>query len=223
MTNPQTTEKTPGLAASGDLRPSPLVLRRPAKWSALLTWALLLGVPAARASIDFTPRTLEREEDGQRKRVTYIVPAPGQRALLTAPVGWLLSGGPAGLETHPPNSPGGSVTLRAAPRSAEPLAFDAKGLELYRRRALADVPPGSTGARIAEEHPEPLGLSGWKTHEFVITWELGGQFWQESVIFVTLGPRESMVGTAIGLRAEHPALREGLTRLLSSWSREPGA
>lgn len=182
----------------------------------------MVNVPALRAGIDFTPRTLEREEDGLRVLVTYVVPAPGERATVAPPVGWKLGGGAGGLHCFPADLPGGSVTLRPSPLGDEAPAFDVKGLELYRRRVLADVPPGATGARIVGERPEPLGLTGWKTHEFVVAWELGGQFWQQSLIFVTLGPRQAMVGTASGLRGDHAALRDALTRLLSSWSREAG-
>ena len=186
-----------------------------------LTWGLLAVLPSARAGVDFTVRTLEREDDGQRKTVNYVATGPDQRALIAPPNGWSLTGSPDGLASHPPDDRGGIVTLRSTSLGAEPPAFDPKGLEVYRRRALAEVPPGATDTRIVEERPEPFGLFGWKTHEFVLTWELGGQHWQGSAMFVTLPSRDTMLGTAVGPRADFTGLREGLMRLLSNWCPEP--
>ena len=160
--------------------------------------------------------------DGQPHPEVYIVTAPGQRTLIFPPNGWSLTGGLAGLACHPPDNRGGGIALRSTPFGAEPPAFDdPKGLEVYRRQALAEAPSGAMGVKIVEERLKPLNLTGWKTYEFVVAWELGGQFWQTSNIFVTLPSGDTMLGTATGLRADSPVLRDGLTRLLSSWCPQP--
>ena len=183
-----------------------------------LVFALLVsGISPARAGTDFTPHTAERQEDGLTKQVTYLAITPGQRVLIQPPGGWTLTGGPAGLETHPINLPGCGVTLRSSPFASEIPAFDPKGLELYRRQVLAGIPPGATGVAIVEELPEPLGLFGWKTREFSTIWEFGGQLWQSSTVFVTRGPHEGMVGVAVSPRNAFEPIRTGLFRLLSSW------
>ena len=182
-------------------------------------WLALASAPA-QAGIDFTPRSSQQVEDGFPQTVTYLVPAPGRRALVGPPAGWSLTGNPAGLECHRPDLPGVVVTLCSSPFAGQPPAFDLKGLELYRRQVLLGVPPGATSVAIAEEHPQPLGLFGWQTYEFVTSWEFGGQFWRGSTVFVTMGPGEAMVSTGVSPREAFATVQAGVFKLLSSWNVE---
>ena len=183
----------------------------------LATIAVFAAGSVARVgALDFITHTMTVQEDGFPKEQSYVSNDAHTNVLLSLPRGWSHVDDAASLTLTPPDS--NNSLARVEKSSLAPdTPFSAKGLDTYRRRAQAGVPPGATGLQCVEERDQPLPIFGWKDHEFIFSYEFFGQAYKRSVLFVNLNAREQILLTCVAPSEQFNRVHEAGLDVLRSW------
>lgn len=190
-------------------------MKTPRALPGLVAALLALGAPRAGA-LDFVLHATTVEEDGFNREQLYVRNDERSNVLLTLPARWTRNDGAASLTVIPPDFENSLVRIEKSALAPDTSWHD-KGVEVYRRRAQADVPQGATGLQCKEERDNPLPIFGWKEHEFVFTYEFFGQAYRRSVLFVNINAREQIVLTCVAPAEHFDRVREAGMDLLRSW------
>ncbi len=181
---------------------------------------ILLGGPSRAAALDFVVHTMTVEEDGFTKEQAYIRNDERTSILLTLPPRWNRVDDAASLTLTPPDGPNSLARVEKSALAPD-TPFSGNGLDLYRRRAQAGAPQGSTNLQCTQERDQPLPIFGWKDHEFVFTYDFFGLAYKRSVLFVDLNAREQIVLTCVAPVEQFDRVHEAGLDVLRSWQVVP--
>ncbi len=181
---------------------------------------ILLAISSASAlALDFTPQYSESVQDGFPVRRLFFSDKE-QRVYLTVPKDWKVSGnGQRGTFT-PASLEQASVAVENSPLSPQ-VQFDEKGLETYRKAAAEVVPQGATNVQVDFEKTNEFTLNGWTSFEMQFSYQLFGQSFSRSVLFVNMD-KDAQLRMRVEARKEnfdkvYPAARG----ILASWFSPP--
>jgi hypothetical protein len=145
--------------------------------------ASLLLVAAARADLQLTPRTSQYEGDGVKFKQLAFSDGGAKEITYAPPCGWDYSGSANQLTLHPPNKSQAEATISkvSLPKLA---SFDDETLKKLVEEALASVPRGSTGVQLILQEKNPLMIERKETFLVVLTYNLYGQSYSRSILFL---------------------------------------
>lgn len=151
--------------------------------------AMLLP-PAAPAGIDLTPRFIDTFADGVTFHRLYF--SDGQkkfgvslnRETEVAPE----AGGVLFRFPKVPNATFLVVRSRLSPDDK----FEGTALERYRESARRLLPVQARGSAIKEEVPNPFPINDWKSHRFVLSFNIGAVRHLQSVTFLNLNDTDQI-------------------------------
>jgi hypothetical protein len=156
------------------------------------TLALLLGtVSSAFCALDLTPHEVTVGVDGPAAKRYYFEHAD-QRLSFKIDNKMTVSGSTDELSFAFNDIQTAAVKLAQSPMRPV-LPFDEKNLELYRASARSFIPPGAADIHLEDELPNAIAINGWKSHQFVFSYNFSGRSRRRTVTFVTLNPEEQVV------------------------------
>lgn len=182
---------------------------------ALAAMSLLGKVPPAGA-LDFVLHASTVVDDGIRKEQLYVRNDERTSVLLSLPTRWTRTDSPASLTLTPPDIDNSLVRVEKSTLTPDTPLRD-KGLDVYRKRAEADVPQGATGLQCTREQDNPLPIFGWKDYEFVFSYDFFGQAYKRSVVFINLNAREQIMLTCVAPADRFDSVHEAGLDLMRSW------
>jgi hypothetical protein len=146
----------------------------------------LLGVAAASAQIDLTPRESFYEVEGGRW--PNIAFRNGSEKITYSPPGkWKLSGGGEKLTLTPPDKAQAGATIETI-RTPLPLpAANEASVKTYSKMAASFLPPGASKVEVVEELVCPMTIEGKSMIEVTFSYTFYGQPFRMNVLIM---PRE---------------------------------
>ncbi len=167
-------------------------------------------------ALDFRLHAATIEEDGFKREQTYFQNDAQTRVTIAPPAGWTREDDPASLTLTPPDLTHGMVRIERS--SVGPaVTFQDAGLVAYRKRILADLPQGVTDVKQAAEIADPLPIFNWKSREFTMDYELFGQSYRRSVLFLNLNTKEQLMMTTVALTHDFDRVHTAGMDVLRSW------
>src|SRR5437879_7721925 len=146
----------------------------------------LLGPPvwSALAGIDFTPIAGERTFEGIKFPELYFH-EKDRKISYEQPRGWRYSGDSSQIRFTPPDVPQAFGLISQTPLSA-PQNFDEATMKRLQDQMLASLPPYSDSAAIVSTEKDPLMINAHETFEVTVTYQLYGERYQQSALFMNL-------------------------------------
>lgn len=147
--------------------------------------ALLATAISARAELQLTPTLQELEGDGSKfKQLAF---SDGEKTVTyQAPIGWDYSGSATQLTLRPPKKTQAEATITRSPL-VQPGAFDDEGLKKLVNEVSALVPKGSENVTVISQEKNPLLIDRKETFLVVLGYNLFGQAYNRSVLFLNRG------------------------------------
>ena len=179
----------------------------------------MVAAPDSHA-LDFQLQSNVVEEDGFKHEQWFFHNDDKTNVIVDLPSGWDHQAEPGSLTLTATGETDSMVRVEKS-AFAPDLPFKDKGLETYRRRALATVPQGATEVLLTAEHDEPLPIFHWKSYEFVVDYVFFGRAFRRSVVFVDLNTREQLVVTAVAPKAGYDRAHGAAFDVLRSWQVMP--
>jgi hypothetical protein len=149
----------------------------------LFLFYISLAAASARASIDFNPQVAEQALAGivfkqlifheQNKPIAYQQPR-----------GWSYSADAGRIRFTPPDVAQAHAVIEQSPLSA-PQKFDEKTTKVLEQDVLNSV-PNATNLRMIGTQANPVIINSNETYEVTVEYELYGQRFTTSVIFMNL-------------------------------------
>jgi hypothetical protein len=150
-----------------------------------LLGALLASVVSARAELQLTPTLQELAGDGGKfKQLAF---SDGDKTVTyQAPIGWDYSGSATQLTLRPPKKPQAEATISKISLS-ESGKFDEESLKKVVAEAVALAPKGSENVTVISQEKNPLLIDRKETFLVVLGYNLFGQAYNRSVLFLNRG------------------------------------
>ena len=190
------------------------------KHVAIAATFLLTGLVPPMNALDFVVRSKNVQEDGFTKEQLYVRNDARSDVWLILPGEWSRTDGPDSLTLTPPKV--SNALVRVEKSSLAPnTEFRGDGLEVYRRRATADIPQGATNVLCREERDAPLPIFGWKDHEFIFTYDFFGQAYRRGVLFINLNAREQIILTCVAPAESFDKVHNEGLDVMRSWQPVP--
>jgi len=168
----------------------------------------------ARADLDFTPTVTRYFNEGaEYSNVKFK--NDKKTVLITLPRLWECRGNASKLQLLPPDQKFAEGTLEAVPTKS-PLRFDEATIKTLEQQALATLPPGSQGAAIVSQQENPVILEQNLSYEFVATYQLLGETFQRSLIYVSC-PDTTLVFRFTAPKKAFDVLNRSFRQSLYSW------
>jgi hypothetical protein len=151
----------------------------------LLALAILLpSFSPVFAAIDFTPATGEWVMEGIKSPLLYFHDND-RKISYVQPRGWTYTGDASRIKFMPPNVSQafgeiGQVSLPA------PQNFDEPTLKRLQDQVLASLPRDSRDATLLSTEKNPLMINAHETFEVTVAYQLYGERYQQSVLFMNL-------------------------------------
>jgi hypothetical protein len=151
-----------------------------------LTTVLLVALTALRegGAIDFRPTPGERTLEGIVFK-QLIFHEDGRAISYEQPRGWKYSGDASRIRFIPPDFSQAQAEILQAPVPKEPT-FDDAAVKALQAEVLASVPEGSQNALVIGEERSPIIINGHPTYGVTVAYNLFGQEYQLSMLFVNL-------------------------------------
>ena len=152
-----------------------------------LTTLIFLGAFAlpARAGIDFTASTGERELEGVHFP-ELIFHQDGHAITYEKPRDWAFSSDAAGMRLAPPNVSQAQVTVVQIPLTT-PQIFDDATTKQLQQTFLTSAPAGAQNVVLVSEEKDPLQIHGQPTYAVTIGYNYFGQDFESCILFANLG------------------------------------
>lgn len=138
----------------------------------------------ANGGIDFTPGTGERILEGIKFPELYFH-ENGRRISYEQPRGWTYSGDATRIKFAPPDVRQAFGEFSQAPL-ARPQNFDDDTMKLLETAVLAALPPDSDNVSVVSKTKNPLMINQHETFEVIVGYQLYGDRYQQSVLFMNL-------------------------------------
>lgn len=175
--------------------------------------SLLALLPTLAEALDFTPKESWRQLEGFRIPTLIFTHGPS-KIRYQPPAEWQVNGGGHTLSLYP-GEQGAFMQLRtiARPAVAEGTTEDvAKLSRLF-------LPSDATDAQLTEERPSPFTLDGAASHEFIYSYNAGGQRYLTAIALCDYDPRERVVVVITARTADFHAIHDTAIASLFSWTR----
>ena len=183
--------------------------------SLALIFSVAVGLSTARA-LNLQPREVAVEKDGPPVR-RYFFQDEGKRLLFR--IDGKMSVGGSATEAVFRFSDIHDAAMRLSKSKMIPeIAFDEKGLKLYRPAAQSYVPAQATDVQIVEENLDAIPINNWADHQFTLTYKLFGLPYRESVTFFNYSPTEQLVFDVRSPEADYEKTYSRSYRVLNSLS-----
>jgi hypothetical protein len=151
----------------------------------LLALAILLpSLSPVFADIDFTPTVGERTLEGIKFPQLFFH-ENARKISYEQPRGWTYTGESSRIKLTPPNVPQAFGEIAQAPLPA-PLNFDEPTLKRLQDQVLASLPRDSHDAALLSAEKNPLMINAHETFEVTVAYQLYGERYQQSVLFMNL-------------------------------------
>lgn len=178
---------------------------------------LVLALPAASApAIDFTARFADYMDDAVPIRRMYFT--DGARRIYYRPLfTWSRSGDDKAAVFRPKESKNAMVKIQNAPDGDCRIAFDARGLEAFRKAARALVPAEAEELTQIWETVNPVVLQGWTSFEVGFDYLHSGQRFCRSILFINLDGKRQIHLIVDAEPAEFDPLYKAAYKSLGTW------
>jgi hypothetical protein len=110
----------------------------------------------------------------------------------------------------------GTMRLLKSPAPAG-LLFDPKGVESYQTVARALLPGGATNIQLLETIPDAISINGWKSVQFIYTYEFFGLPYQRAITFLNFRENEQFVFDLSASAADYGKIYSRGYRVLNSF------
>jgi hypothetical protein len=172
-----------------------------------------LTLPMVVAALDLTPN------ESWRQLETFRIPTltfshDGAKIRYQPPANWTVSGDASTLSLYP-GQQGAFMQLRAVARPANAAATPEDRAKVSR----SFLPPDAAEIVLTEERPSPFTLDGRPSHEFIYSYNAGGQRFVTAVALCDLDARERLATVITARSAEFKAIHDAGISSLFSWSR----
>ena len=145
----------------------------------------LFGITlSAQSGIDFTAGTGERVLEGIRFPELYFH-ENGRKISYEQPRGWTYTSDAARIKFVPPNARQAFGEFAQAPLP-KPQNFDDETIKSLQAAALAGVPPDGQDVTVVSAERNPLMINQHETFEVIVTYQLYGERYEQSVLFMNL-------------------------------------
>lgn len=175
--------------------------------------SLLLLFPTLGEALDLTPKESWRQLEGFR--IPTLIFTHGASKIHYQPPGeWQVNGGEHTLSLYP-GEQGAFMQLRTVARPAT-VEGTPEDVAKFTQRFL---PPDGTDVQLTEERPSPFTLDGAASHEFIYSYNAGGQRYLTAIALCDYDPRERVVVVITARTADFKAIRDTAIASLFSWNR----
>lgn len=174
---------------------------------ALLPWSF------ATAGVDFTPGLGERTLEGIKFTELYFH-ENGRKISYEQPRGWTYTGDASRIRFLPPNVAQAFGEMAQAPLAA-PQNFDETSTKTLQEQVVRSVPPDSHDVAIVSAERNPLMINGHETFEVTVGYELYGQQYQRSVLFMNL-PDTQLIFSFVARKSDFDRLHQAFRGSLCS-------
>ena len=150
---------------------------------------ILIGaffVASARADLQLTPKLSEYELDGAKFKHLVFSNEGGKDITYSPPRGWDYAGNATQLILHPPNKAQAEATVTKIPLP-QPGKFDDESLKKIVDQTVALAPKGSPNVTVISQEKNPLLINRKETFLVVLGYNLFGQAYNRSVLFLNRG------------------------------------
>ena len=175
---------------------------------------LLATVVAARAEIDLTPSTSEYTAEGIKYQ-QLIFHQDKQHIEYEPPRGWRFEGSPQQLHLKPPQKNFADAVIQAIPLPA-PQPLGEKVSKALEQQFITSLPLGSQFAKVEQEMDNPIPLNGNHSFEVTVSYQLMGEKFLRSAIFVNL-PDTQLVFRFTARKDDFEPLHREFRTSISSW------
>ena len=148
-----------------------------------LAIALTLLSPAF-AAIDFTPTAGEWVMEGIKSPLLYFHDND-QKVSYVQPGGWTYTGDSTRIKFMPPNVPQAFGEMGQAPLPA-PQNIDDPTTKLLQDKVIHSLSGESHDAVVVVAEKNPLMINGHETFEVIVEYQLYGERYRQSVLFLNL-------------------------------------
>jgi hypothetical protein len=184
--------------------------------------AIFVGValcsPGGAVPINFSPNYETSVQDGTPMR-QLIFSSAGRRIAYRPRPKWQITGNVSALTIVPSDISEASAIIENAPEGLPP-AFDATGLETYRKLVRGLLPNAAEKFENAEERIDPVTINDWHSWEYSCAYVLGGRRFAISILFVKLDPQREIRVVVDTKAADFKQFRKAVHGSLATWSEE---
>ena len=138
---------------------------------------------SAQSGIDFTPGIGERILEGIKFTELYFH-ENGRKISYEQPRGWTYSGDSSRIKFTPPGVTQAFGEMGQAPLPA-PQNFDDVTIKILQQKVVGSLPPNSDVTLVQAER-NPLMINQHETFEVTVEYQLYGERYQQSVLFMNL-------------------------------------
>ena len=174
---------------------------------------LAIGVPSY-ATIDLTPSPTEYVANGvtfhgvsfkdDKRRIDY-----------EPPQGWTVDGSANQARLKPPKKNFAESIITSTPLT-KPQALDENSIKTLEDQLIAALPVGSQFAKVEEELSNPVLLNGNASFEVTISYQLNGEKFLRSALFVNL-PDAQLTFRLTARKDDFAALHREFKVSIFSW------
>lgn len=163
----------------------------------------------------FTPNFETRLVDGiAMKRMFFYC---GSTEIYFRPSSsWEVTGWRDNVVFHDKRLRDATIKFENAP-AGMPKAFDASGLEEYRKVASGLMPAEASNVKALSENRDAVEINQWKGYEAFFSYDVSGKKWMRSILFIKLDPEREIRVIADAHPEDFEALHEALVRSLATW------
>jgi hypothetical protein len=190
------------------VRRSSLLLR------STIAFAFVTIARSAQSGIDFTASTGERMLEGIKFPELYFH-ENGRKISYEQPRGWTYSADTAHIKLVPPDVRQALGEFTQAPLP-KPQNFDDQTMKFLQEKAIASVPSDSQEVTVVSAEKNPLMINQHETFEVIVAYQLYGERYQQSVLFMNLSDTQltfRLVARKTDFEKLHRAFRGSLCSL----------
>ncbi len=175
---------------------------------------LALAITSARAELQLAPSVSEYELDGVKFKQLSFHDA-GKNVTYQPPKGWDYSGSANQLTLRPSGKAQAVATISKIGLN-EPGSFDEETLKKLVAEAMSSPPKDSSGVKVISQAKNPLLIDGKETFEVVLSYNLLGQTFDRSVLFMNRG-QDQLRFQLVAREADFKDLQKTFQSSLYSW------
>jgi hypothetical protein len=146
----------------------------------------LVFVAAARADLQFIPRSSQYELEGMKFKQLVFSDGGEKEITYSPPGGWDYSGTATQLTLRPRNKSHADAIIYKVPLS-QPGSFDDATTKKLVGEALSSIPGGSTDVQLVSQDKNPVMIDGKETFLIILTYRVSGENYSRSVLFLNRG------------------------------------
>lgn len=176
---------------------------------------LFLFVTRASAQIDFTPTVNKYLSHGEE--YSSVSFKDEKRAIsLEIPHRWTCRGDATKLQIVPPDQNFAEGVVQSAPTLPKRV-FDESTLKALEAHVINNLPPGNQNPTVVKRQENTVILYQNLSYEFVVAYQILGQTFHRSVIFVNC-PEAALIFRFTAPKTVFDGLNDKFSRCISSWT-----